>query len=148
MTTTPARRVVCSTPVNLGLLLVRVPFGLFFLLAGFGKIRGGVGTFASAMIGKVPSFIPPSLGGAYLHALPFVELLTGLAVVVGLLTRVAGVLQALMLISFMMALGVKTNAGPFHYNFVYLGIALMLALVGPGEWSADRALFGRKGMTE
>ena len=99
------------------------------------------------MLGKVPSFVPQGFGSFYLHALPFVELLTGLMVIIGLLTRVAGVVQALLLISFMIAMGVKPAAGPFHYNFVFLGIALMLALIGPGGWSADQSLFGRKGTT-
>ena len=36
----------CPTiSMSLGLLLARVPVGLFFLLAGIGKIRGGVENF-------------------------------------------------------------------------------------------------------
>ena len=150
MSDTSCQRVVCSTPVNLGLLLVRIPFGLFFFLAGVGKIRGGISNFASHAMGMVPSWMPPNLGSAYLRALPFAEIITGMMVILGLLTRVVGVVQTLMLTSFIIALGgVKPvpNTGPFHYNVIYLGIALMLALIGPGAWSVDEALFGRKAVT-
>ena len=129
---------------EVGLLLVRLPYGLFFLLAGLGKIRGGVGNFVSHASGMTPSWLPVSLGHAYLHALPFVELISGAMIIAGLFTRVIGVVQALMLISFMIAAGIKPPSGPFHYNFVFLGIALMLALVGPGKLSLDALLFKQK----
>jgi uncharacterized membrane protein YphA (DoxX/SURF4 family) len=151
MTDNPSSCSVCSASVNLGLLLVRLPFGLFFLLAGVSKIRGGISNFVEHAGKMTPAWLPQLLGSAYLHALPFAEILTGLMVMLGLLTRVAGVLQTLMLISIIIALGgVKPvpNTGPFHFNAIYLGIALMLALVGPGAWSIDQALFGRKGTTE
>ena len=47
------------------------------------------------------------------------------------LTRVAGTLQALVLISILIAIGVKPmpNTGPFNTNFLYLGIALMLMII-------------------
>ena len=134
--------------MSLGLLLVRIPFGLFFFLAGYGKIAGGVDKFAGAMIGHVPSYMPVAFGNFYLHALPFVELLSGAMIVLGAFTRVAAILQALLLISFMMAMGIKAPSGPFHYNFVMLGIALMIALIGPGAWSIDQPLFCRKAVKE
>jgi uncharacterized membrane protein YphA (DoxX/SURF4 family) len=134
--------------MSLGLLLVRIPFGLFFFLAGYGKIAGGVDKFAAAMIEHVPSYMPAWFGNLYLHTLPFVELLSGAMIVLGAFARVAAILQALMLVSFMMALGIKAPSGPFHYNFVYLGIALMIALIGPGAWSIDQPLFCRKAVTE
>jgi putative oxidoreductase len=148
MSDTPPTRDVCSTPVNLGLLLVRIPVGLFFFLAGYGKISGGVEKFVSAVISHVPSFMPERLGSMYLHALPFVELLTGVMIVLGAFTRVAAAVQALMLISFMLAMGIKPPSGPFHYNFVFLGVALMLVLIGPGKWSVDQPLFCRKAVTQ
>ena len=48
----------------------------------------------------------------------------------------------------LMAMGIKAPSGPFHYNFVYLGIALMIAFVGPGAWSIDQPLFCRKAVKE
>jgi putative oxidoreductase len=138
-TPTPAKRpCLCR---DLGLLLARVPFGLFFLLAGVGKIRGGIGNFVAHASGQVPSWLPANMGHAYLHALPFVEITTGLLAIIGLFTRAIGAIQALMLISFMIAAGIKPPAGPFHFNFVFVGIALMLALVGPGRLSIDALIF-------
>lgn len=134
--------------MSLGLLLVRIPLGLFFFLAGYGKIAGGVDKFAAAMIEHVPSHMPSWFGNVYLHALPFVELLSGAMIVLGAFTRVAAVIESLLLISFMMAMGIKAPSGPFHYNFVYLGITLMIALIGPGAWSIDQPLFCRKAVME
>src|SRR2546429_5684754 len=100
------------------------------------------------MIGHVPSYMPVAFGNFYLHALPFVELLSGAMIVLGAFTRVAAILQALLLTSFMMAMGIKAPSGPFHYNFVMLGIALMIALIGPGAWSIDQPLFCLKAVKE
>src|SRR2546423_12613166 len=106
---------VCTTPMSLGLLLVRIPIGLFFFLAGYGKIAGGVDKFAAAMIEHVPAYMPAGVGNLYLHALPFVEFLSGAMIVLGAFTRGAAVIQALLLISFMMAIGIKAPSGAVHF---------------------------------
>jgi uncharacterized membrane protein YphA (DoxX/SURF4 family) len=129
---------------SLGLLLARLPLGVYFAWAGVNKIAGGVAKFVDKQSGQVPDWMPEQLGQAYLYALPFAEVLVG-AIVVGLLGRIAGLLAALMLVSFMIAAtGLKSGGGaPFHYNLVFLGTALMLLFTGPGAYSVDARL-GRR----
>jgi thiosulfate dehydrogenase [quinone] large subunit len=130
-----------TTRLNLGLLLARLPLGLLFFLAGLAKITGGVASFVSESAKTVPSYVPPVLGRGYLYALPFVELITGAMIVLGLFTRVNALIQVLILFSIILALGVE---GVLRTNIVLLGLAMLLALVGAGDFSVDR-MMGRKG---
>jgi putative oxidoreductase len=133
-----------NTRANIGLFLARIPLGAYFLLAGLHKITGGVSGFVSFASKNVPQWMPPALGKAYLYALPFVELIAGAMVILGLFTRFNALIQALILTSILIAMGIYDKAGgPFHPNLVFLGLALMLAVVGGGDWSVDR-MMGRK----
>jgi uncharacterized membrane protein YphA (DoxX/SURF4 family) len=128
---------------SIGLLLIRLPIGALFALAGWGKIHGGVGAFVQKMIGAVPPWLPHPLGSAYLHALPFAELTVGICLVLGLFTRIIGAIASLMLVSFIMAvthLKPPQSGGPFDNNLLFLGITLGLALAGAGRLSLDGIL--------
>ena len=129
-------------PLDIGLLLARFPVGLLFFLAGVGKLKGGVGNFVEHADKAIPSFLPLALGVAYLHAVPFAEVLVGLSIMLGIFTRIAGLISSLMLISFMIAVtGIHPSGRePLQYNIVLLGISLCLMLVGPGRYSADAML--------
>src|SRR5436190_2903125 len=132
------------TRANIGLFLARIPLGAYFLLAGLHKITGGVSGFVSFASKNLPPWMPPALGKAYLYSLPFVELITGAMVILGIFTRFNAFIQSLILISILIAMGVYDKAGgPFHPNLVFLGLALMLAVVGGGDWSVDR-MMGKK----
>jgi uncharacterized membrane protein YphA (DoxX/SURF4 family) len=132
-----------STRLNLGLLLARIPLGGLFLMGGLMKIAGkdGVSGFVSSAMSNVPAFLPPALGKGYLYALPFVELITGAMVLLGIFTRINALVQALILISIIIAMGIQ---GPMISNVVLLGIALQFALVGGGDISVERVIGGKK----
>lgn len=133
-----------KTNADFGLLLARVPLGVYFALAGFAKVKAGVPEFVAGSMKAIPPFMPEILGKAYLYALPFVELVVGGCLVVGLLGRLSALLATLMLISFTIAVtGLKDDPKPFHSNLVYLGVALCLTLIGPGRISID-AMFPRR----
>jgi uncharacterized membrane protein YphA (DoxX/SURF4 family) len=129
----------------LGLLLARVPLGVLFFLAGLMKIQQmGVNEFAEKSKGLLPPWLPQPLGMAYLHALPFVELTIGIMAILGLGGRIAGLLMSLILISILVATGVKADKGPLNTNFIVLGVALMLFFTGPGGISIDSLFCRRK----
>ena len=135
--------------MNASILLARVSLGAYFIIAGYNKITGpGVAAFAKGAATMLPTWMPPALGNAYLMALPVVEVLAGVMLVLGLLGRVGAGLISLMLISIIIALNVWTDPDvpnrPFHANYVMLGLALVLTTVGPGGFSVDRFLFNRK----
>ena len=76
--------------------------------------------------------------GVTLAALPFaVDILSGLLLIVGFWTPIGGVLQAL--VEFSSAL-----SGSGFEHIVRGMIGLSVAMLGPGAWSVDARLFGRK----
>jgi uncharacterized membrane protein YphA (DoxX/SURF4 family) len=76
--------------------------------------------------------------------LPGVELITGVALVVGFYTRTAAFLMTLMLISFGIAVtGVGTAKPPsLDKGMVFLGLALVLMSTGGGQISVDTSMGG------
>lgn len=104
---------------GLGLLLLR-------LSAGIGLMAHGV----LALHGAVP------LGPALLYVL---TIGTGLLLLLGLWTPVAGTMQAIL------ALRHAFLHAPTPWIYVQMGIlGIGLALLGPGAWSIDARLFGWK----
>jgi putative oxidoreductase len=101
-----------------GILLLR-------LLAGGALISRGVGfTNTGADTGVMPQMV----GAA-----------AGLLILGGLWTPVVGVLAGMaeMWIVF-------TQPGAQLFGFVLAGLAISLAMIGPGAWSIDARLYGRK----
>jgi len=128
----------CCTARDIGLLVARLPIGLFFLIAGYQKIfKMGPRGFAEKAGGTIPAWLPHSLGHTYLLLLPFAEFLVGLMVTLGLLGRIGATLMALILLSITIAVtGIADpKGGPFETNLVLLGLAAGLAFTGPGAFS-------------
>jgi len=143
---------------DLALLLARVPLGAYFAMAGYSKVFTiGAKAFAEKNAAMWPTVLPAELGTVYLTALPFVELLAGLMLIFGLFGRLAGGLVFLMLLSIIIAVGTSANPDPnafvaffkdpatpnrpFHANFIFLGAALVVTVMGSGGFSVDRFLF-------
>lgn len=133
------------TASNLGFLALRVSLGAYFTIAGYNKIIGGITTFVEKNLKSVPDFVKPPFGELYLTLLPPIEVLVGLALVAGFLTRTASFLSALMLISFIYAVtGVSEAGKPFHANLIFLSAAIMLLTNGGGTYTLPNIL-GKKG---
>ena len=129
---------------DLALLLLRLPIGVTFLLAGLGKVTGGVANFVNDSAKAIPAFLPESLGRASLWCVPWAELTVGVCLILGLLTRVFGLIATLMLISFIIAatgVWAYKPGGPLNFNVMYASLTLALALLGPGRISLDTLLF-------
>jgi putative oxidoreductase len=76
--------------------------------------------------------------GSAATALPFAaDILSGLLLIIGFWTPIGGLLQAVVEFSHVLA-----GAGSEH--IVRGMIGLSLAMLGPGAWSVDARLFGRK----
>ncbi len=136
------------------LLLARVAIGVYFLLAGYAKIAGGVGAFVEHATPNIPSFLSPQIGKLYLQMLPFAEMIVGVAMVIGLYTRVAGALMSLMLISFMIAatgIGFKAKPGEppqIDKNLIFLGLTLLITHLGGGKVAVDQSMGKAPGPTK
>lgn len=147
---------------DLALLFARFPLGIYFFMAGFNKVfTVGATTFAEKSAAMWPTMFPPEVGRYYLTALPFVETLAGLMLIVGFLGRLAGGLAFLMLLSIVIAVGTSAEPNPnafvaffkdasvpgrpFNANFIFLGVALVTTVMGSGGFSVDRFLFAGGG---
>lgn len=135
---------------HVALLLNRVLIGLYLLLAGVGKIGGGVGNFVEKGFKPMqPPWLPDALGLPYGYALPFLEVIIGAMLIVGLLTRIASWATLLMILSFTIAITAQGNLtnhgpGPFSGNLIYITLLFLLGIVGGGRFSLDRLILKRK----
>ncbi|HEY7118990.1 MAG TPA: DoxX family protein [Tepidisphaeraceae bacterium] len=153
-TRTTTTTVIRPTPAtSLGLLLLRLPLGAYFLVASIMKFKGGVAAFVDQSLPMVPKYMGEHYGRMFLGALPWVELTVGSLLILGFLTRFVGLVMTLLLICITIALvGAKGNEVilgklasdtrlPFHPNLLLLGMSLAVMLCGPGQISLDGLLF-------
>lgn len=134
-------------PQSFGLLAARLPVGVLFVLKGYEKLKDQkVADFVSKHLGEVPGYMPPWFGKPFLTALPFAELLLGVFILTGFLSRVSGLLASCLLVSFLMIVGVHdpSKTWPFHPNFFFLGVTLLLLFSGGGSYGVDGRLFNGK----
>jgi putative oxidoreductase len=122
-----------------GLLLFRLVTGGALILHGSTKI---VHPFSWMPGGAVPGILQ--------FASAFAEFFGGIAIVLGLLTPLAGILVAInMLVAIFMVHvptgGVWVGKGnSFEPALGYLAAAVMLFLTGPGVYSVDAKIFGNR----
>jgi uncharacterized membrane protein YphA (DoxX/SURF4 family) len=134
-----------SNASSLGLLLARAPLGVLFIVAGFRKFSaaGGVDGFLTQFVKMIPTWAPKTAGEGYLRAIPYAEIVVGAALVLGVASRVGGFAASILLTSFMVAVtGWRDANQPLHPNVIYLGVALLVMLAGPGGISMDRFMWG------
>jgi uncharacterized membrane protein YphA (DoxX/SURF4 family) len=138
-----------NASASLGLLLARLPVGAFFVLAGYEKVfKTGVDSFvkiATTTARPLPFEVSPGVMNAYLHAVPFLELVVGTWLIVGIFSRISALIGGLMLVSFVVGCtGIMMTGMPFHPNVIYLGVLLCVLLAGAGTMSLDQLLFNKK----
>ena len=143
-------RLIAPTPsrqIDLGLAILRIAAGIVFAAHGGQKLfvygfAGVTGAFTQMGI-PLPGITGPLVA--------LVELFGGLALIVGLLTRLAGVgLTITMLGALFMAHLAGGFFLPTGIEFVLTlgGIAAALTLTGAGRYSADAILARRDGSTD
>lgn len=123
---------------DVGLLFVRVAVGLVFIHAGWGKVSGieqVVGFFGALGIPEWLAYVVAS-----------VEFLGGIALVLGIFVRYAGILLAsIMLVAIWKvhwANGFSAANGGYENQLVLLLAALALMTSGAGKYSLARLLKG------
>ncbi|MFN2747870.1 MULTISPECIES: DoxX family protein [Bacillus] len=122
---------------EIGAFILRLVTGLTFLLHGISKFQGGIentaGFFTSV---GIPGFL------AYVVAI--IELLGGALMILGLGTRVIGILFALVMLGAIFT--VKLSAGfmgsdggaGYEFDVALLAMSVYLALNGSGMLALDR----------
>ena len=126
-------RGICGIEAGWGITAVRVSMALIFILAGWAKLAAGFGTVAAAF---TKMGIPvPGLSGPFIAIL---ELVGGIALLVGLCSRWFGLLFA---IEFVVA-AFYVKFAPLGWNagrldLMLLAGGLLLFLAGPGKAAID-----------
>lgn len=123
---------------NLILLIARILLSSIFLLSGFGKLTdiGGTAAYFANYHLPAPTATAVIVG--------LIELLGGLAIILGFRTRIAAWVLGIFCIA--TALVAHTNFSDmgqlinFQKNLAMCGGFLALAMIGAGAWSID----GRK----
>lgn len=136
LTPTPAR-------VDLALLILRVVAGIIFFMHGWQKVfQYG---FAGVSQGFAGMGVPmPGIMGPFIALL---ELIGGIALVLGLLTPVFAALLACDMAGAILLVHLKSGFFmPEGYEFALslLGASLALALAGAGRYSVDGSLARRR----
>jgi putative oxidoreductase len=129
------------------LAILRLVVGIVFIA------HGGQKLFVFGLDGVAGGFAQMGIPGAAIAGplTAFVELFGGLALVAGLLTRLAGVgLSITMLGAIFFA---HISAGffapkGFEFPLTLLGASLALAIAGPGRWSLDNAIAKLRGTND
>ena len=134
-----------SLTQNFGLLLARVPLGLYLLFVGYAAFSGGLGHFASDHQGALGRWLPASVAGGLLRSVPIVELAAGAFLVLGIFSRTGGLLASAALVTLLVAawdLRDRTGGMPFNPLLILGGFAVCLCVTGAGGLSLDRLVWG------
>lgn len=129
---------------GIGLSILRVSLGLIFFLHGWMNIVGGQESFLREMLAMVGWSAPDSV----VWAITGLELLGGLALMLGLFTREAALLLAIEMVTavvlFHLRQGFLIVAVPnaplaygFEYHLALVGGLVCLAFGGPGEFALE-----------
>ena len=139
--TTPSK-----TNLDVGLLILRVVAGIVMFAHGYQKV------FTFGITGVTGSFTQMGVPMAGISAplVAFVELLGGLALILGILTRLVAIPIAIDMLGAIFLVHLKNGffapAG-FEFPLTLMSVAVALALLGPGAISVDGALDRRRTRT-
>jgi len=125
--------------LNYAMLILRVALGLFFAIAGLAQLLNWAG-FVDIVSGYA---IIGGGTGSMAVVLPWIELVLGLMLIVGLATPLIGALVAF--ITFILAVvGGFTSGASLSKDIMFIAVALALMMVGAGDISLDGKIRGRK----
>ena len=141
------RKLIATIPTWVTVPL-RLALGIIFIAHGAQKVFGSFGGHGLAAFtsGDAPLGLRP--GWFWLGAAAFAELVGGILVLVGLLTRLGAL--AIAIVMFVAIFGVHwgaffANNRGFEYPLALLGMSLALLIAGGGQASMDQKLMNTRG---
>lgn len=136
-----------SNWTNIGLLLIRLGFGLGFIyFHGWSKLTGGPEAWAQT--GSAVEHLGIGFGHTFFGFMAgFAEAAGGALIAIGFLFRPAAILVVMTM--FVAWFGhVSTGRGTPAHAFKNLWVALGLSFIGPGRYSVDAWLARRRAQPE
>jgi uncharacterized membrane protein YphA (DoxX/SURF4 family) len=124
--------------IDIGILILRIGIAFGFIWAGIGKVSDpvGFGQMLQSMAG-----IDPMMATSMAMLIGTAELVSGILILVGLVTRLAALFQIIILIGAMMMFGFDFTQGPAIWKDPsMLGLAIMLVLSGSGKIGIDHII--------
>jgi thiosulfate dehydrogenase [quinone] large subunit len=120
-------------PVSGATLLLRLALGMLFFFAAVNKFVGGYDNFTSYILSDFEdTWLPAFLLYPYAYALPFVELVLGAVLILGLATRWSFLIAGVLLISLAFGKVVQQEYGVVASNLNYVLIA------AAGLWTSSK----------
>lgn len=119
-----------------GPLILRLTLGAYFVLKGLYVLDN-----MPSFVRLVQSFgvLPEPFATLYAILIPYLSLIAGTFLVLGIWTTLGSIIAALMLLSFVVALGIfPSNREIFNKDLILLAGTLSLLYSGAGAWSIDR----------
>ena len=116
-------------------LIIRVGIAFVFIWAGFGKVTdpAGFGMMLQNMAG-----IDPLVATNVALLIGILEIISGVLVLIGLLTRPAAIFQIVIIVGAMVMFGFDFTTGPAIWKDpTILGVAIGLLLYGSGKFGID-----------
>jgi len=119
---------------EMGAMLLRFVLGATFFLHGLAKFQGGLEN-------TTLYFESVGLPGFSGHVVAWIELVGGVALMVGLATRFVSLLFAIiMIIAIIMVKGTLGYINGFEFDFLLLVISISLMITGSNLFSIDSVL--------
>jgi putative oxidoreductase len=120
-----------------GLLSIRIIAGLTFIAHGvpkFFNVSGGYGFFESVNL-PPELFVPVAL----------LEVMGGLAILLGILTRIASALLIIEMIGAILTVKLsKGFIGGYEFELLLISICISLVIMGPGKISIENYILRRE----
>ena len=137
-----------SRTLDAVLVLSRICLGWYMFSAGWDKVQGeldgGLGSFyAGNAWQRRAEILPGALSLVLGYPWPWLEMISGLSLFAGLLTRAMAGLIAWIVLNVGIALFFTGELLPRHHTMVMVPFALLLCVLGPGPYSLDGLIRGR-----
>ena len=134
-------RAPSSRSASLGLLVLRIATGAVFINHGYAKLFkfgfAGVTDAFTHMGVPLPGIMGPFVG--------LLEFFGGIALVLGLLTRLFSLGLAIDMCVAILLVQLKKGFSGFEFEFMLMAASLALFLAGAGSFSADAQIEHREG---
>lgn len=126
-----------SSAISYGLLPIRIMAGIVFIAHGIPKfydVSGGYGFFQSINL-------PPEL----FLPIALLEVIGGLAILFGILTRIASALFIIEMIGVIVTAKLsKGFIGGYEFELLLISICISLVILGPGKISIENYILKRE----